>query len=70
MTFDLRIPLGLMFAIFGLILLGVGLFGGADLTAISLGVNLNLWWGLVMAVFGLTMLLLAFGGKARNHQRT
>ena len=63
MSFDLRIPLGLMFSVFGLILTGVGLFGGAELTEKSLGINMNLWWGLVMLVFGLAMLGLAFRKK-------
>jgi hypothetical protein len=63
MSFDLRIPLGIMFSIFGLILTGVGLFGGPALVQQSLGVNVNLWWGLVMLVFGLLMLL---GGWRRS----
>jgi putative Mn2+ efflux pump MntP len=68
MSFDLRLPLGMMFSVFGLILTCVGLFGGADLPQISLGINMNLWWGLVMLAFGLWMLLLAFRGmgKRRN----
>jgi hypothetical protein len=66
MSFDLRIPLGLMFSVFGLILTGVGMFGGAELSQQSLGINMNLWWGLVMLLFGLTMLFLAWrGGKAK-----
>jgi hypothetical protein len=66
MNFDLRIPLGLMFTVFGLMLIGVGIFGGADLTAKSLGINMNLWWGIVMAVFGVWMLLLAWRGSQRK----
>jgi len=66
MSFDLRIPLGLMFTVFGLILTGVGLFGGAELYQKSLGINMNLWWGLVMLIFGLAMLLLAYRGRARK----
>ena len=66
MNFDLRIPLGLMFTVFGLILTGVGLFGGAELTEKSLGINMNLWWGLVMAAFGLLMLLLAYRGSKKK----
>jgi len=66
MNFDLRIPLGLMFTVFGLMLVGVGMFGGPDLAAKSLGINMNLWWGLVMAIFGLWMLLLAWRGSRRN----
>jgi hypothetical protein len=56
MRFDLRIPIGLMFSLYGLILIGVGLFGGAALTIPSLGLNMNLWWGLILLAFGLLML--------------
>ncbi len=66
MNFDLRIPVGLMFTIFGLILVGVGLFGGAALTEQSLGVNMNLWWGLVQLVFGVLMLLFGWRGSSRD----
>ena len=63
MNFDLRLPVGLMFTVFGLILVGVGLFGGAGLTAQSLGINLNLWWGVVQLVFGGLMLAFGLRGK-------
>ncbi len=63
MNFDLRIPVGLMFTIFGLILAGVGLFGGAELAQKSLGINMNLWWGLVQFVFGALMLFFGLRGK-------
>lgn len=62
MNFDLRIPVGLMFTIFGLILIGVGLFGGAELSQKSLGINMNLWWGIVQLVFGALMLIFASRG--------
>jgi len=65
MNFDLRLPVGLMFSVFGLILTGVGLFGNADLQK-SLGINMNLWWGLVLVVFGVFMLLMAWRGSARK----
>jgi hypothetical protein len=54
-----------MFSVFGLILTGVGLFGNADLQK-SLGINMNLWWGLVLVVFGVFMLLMAWRGSARK----
>jgi hypothetical protein len=66
MNFDLRIPVGLMFSVFGLILVGVGLTSSPEMIAKSLGLNMNLWWGLVMAVFGFLMLLLAFTGRAKK----
>ena len=56
MPFDLRIPLGLMFGVFGLILIGVGLFGDRALNAKSLGIDLNLWWGLFLLLFSALML--------------
>lgn len=56
MPFDLRLPLGLMFGLYGLILIGTGLLGGPQLTQVSLGLNMNLWWGLVLLVFALAML--------------
>jgi hypothetical protein len=64
MNFDLRFPVGLMFTTFGIILVlaGVGVFGSPDLKP-SLGINMNLDWGLVMLVFGLVMLTLAIRGK-------
>jgi hypothetical protein len=57
MQFDLRIPIGLMFGIFGLILLGVGIFGGAGLYVQSLGINVNFWWSLVLIAFSGFMLI-------------
>jgi len=67
MSLDLRIPMGLMFTLTGLILTLFGLFtnGNAELYAKSLGINANLWWGLVMLVFGLAMYLLGRRGQKR-----
>jgi hypothetical protein len=64
MNFDLRLPVGLMFTVFGaiLILVGLGVFGTVDL-AKTLGINMNLWWGLVMLVFGVAMLAMSQKGK-------
>ena len=60
MNLDLRSPMGLMFTFTGVILTAWGLKtnGNAELYARSLGINANLWWGLVLLVFGLTMYLL------------
>jgi len=65
MNFDLRLPIGIMFSTFGLILT---IFGAISDKKIyeehSLGININLIWGLVMLVFGAFMLFLALkGGK-------
>jgi hypothetical protein len=60
MGLDLRIPMGLMFTFTGLILTVFGLKtnGNTALYERSLGINANLWWGLVLLAFGLTMFLL------------
>ena len=56
---DLRIPIGGMFSIFGIILIVYGLVSDPAIYQRSLGINVNLWWGLVLLVFGLVMLWLA-----------
>jgi protein-S-isoprenylcysteine O-methyltransferase Ste14 len=66
MGLDIRIPIGAMFAILGALLLGYGFLSDPALYQRSLGMNINLWWGLVLLVFGLIMLLLAKRGSGRN----
>jgi hypothetical protein len=64
MNFDLRLPIGILFTLFGLILTGYGLFTkGSDIYAKSLGINVNIEWGIVLLVFGGFMLFLAKRGK-------
>jgi hypothetical protein len=68
---DVRWPIGTLFVALGLLLSGYGL-ATADNTeqyARSLSVNVNLWWGLVMLVFGLVLLLAARAG-AKTMART
>jgi hypothetical protein len=61
---DVRIPLGGLFSIVGalLVVFGFSTRGDAELYQRSLGVNVNLWWGLVMLVFGVVLLLVARRG--------
>jgi len=66
MGLDLRIPIGLMFLVLGLLVTGFGLIGDRAIYQRSLGVNINLWWGLVMLVFGLVMLWLGRRGLRRT----
>ena len=67
MQLDVRIPIGLMFLIVGLILSVYGLITWSDAAMYerSLGHNVNLWWGLFLAAFGGVMLLLARRAAAR-----
>ena len=59
MGLDLRDPIGLLLAIIGLLLTGYGMLGDAQIYGRSLGININLWWGLVLLIVGALMLALA-----------
>ena len=64
MSLDLRLPIGLMFSIFGVLLVAFGLLSDTAIYDRSLGINVNLWWGLVLLAFGLVML--GFAIRARK----
>ena len=63
MKLDLRLPIGLMFTIIGILLVGFGLTSDPAIYQRSLGVNVNLWWGVVLLAFGLVMLWLVMRGR-------
>jgi hypothetical protein len=65
MGIDIKFPIGLMFTILGMILAVFGLFTNSDagLYQRSLGININLWSGAGMLVFGLLMLGLAWKSR-------
>ena len=59
MHLDVRIPLGLLFLLLGLLLVGFGLTSDpAIYVQHSLGQNVNVFWGSIFALFGAAMLLL------------
>jgi hypothetical protein len=63
-SLDLRLPIGGLFTVLGIMLIGYG-FATAGNTAMyekSLGININIWWGVVMLVTGGVFLLLAKRG--------
>ena len=64
---DLRWPIGGLFTALGLLLAGYGIStaGTPAHYARAVSVNINLWWGLVMLVFGL-ILLLSAGRASRS----
>ncbi len=63
MGLDIRTPIGLMFGLFGLLLVGYGVAtNGSDIYQRSLGLNVNLAWGAVLLVFGGVMLWLGWRG--------
>ena len=68
MGFDIRMPIGALFSVLGLLLSIYGaITRGSEIYALhSLGLNVNLWWGLVMLFFGVGMLSLTRLPRARS----
>lgn len=65
---DIRVPIGLMFLIVGAIITtyGVVTTGNDMYAAHSLGININLWWGLCLVLFSLVMLALAWNASKKH----
>jgi hypothetical protein len=59
MQLDVRLPMGLLFLILGLLLCGYGFTADPAIYEKSLGQNVNVAWGGVFAAFGAAMLFLA-----------
>jgi hypothetical protein len=64
MGLDIRWPIGLMFTLLGVLLVGYGVVKSD--ASISLGVNINLIWGVVLLVFGVGMLIGAIRGSKKT----
>lgn len=65
-SLDLRLPIGGLFTVLGVMLAGFGLATGSntEMYVKSGGMNINLIWGVVMIVTGLIFLGLAKRGAA------
>jgi prolipoprotein diacylglyceryltransferase len=65
---DIRIPIGLMFSILGVLITIFGFVTRSDSSMYqrSLGINVNLVMGVLMLIFGLVMLYLAQKKKKLN----
>jgi protein-S-isoprenylcysteine O-methyltransferase Ste14 len=70
MGLDIRWPIGLMFSLIGALLVICGLVTASDAEMYkrSLDININLYWGLLLLVFGLSMLTLAWRGAQKERQ--
>jgi len=55
MGLDIRLPIGGLFSILGVLLAGYGLVSDQGICERSLGINVNLWWGVALLVFGVVM---------------
>jgi hypothetical protein len=58
MGLDIKVPIGLMFTILGLLLtiFGLATAGNTEMYERSLDININLWTGAAMLVIGIIML--------------
>lgn len=65
MKLDLRYPLGMLFTAFGVLLVGYGLLRPGE-RAVMAVVNVNLYAGLPMLVFGVVTLWLARRAESRE----
>lgn len=70
MGLDIRWPIGMMFSLIGIMMVIYGAVTGsnAELYKRSLDMNVNLYWGLVLVVFGLFMLVTAWRGAQRDKE--
>lgn len=67
MFYDARISIGMIFTLVGTILAAFGLAtrNNPAVYEKSLGIDVNLWWGLVLLAFGVVVLLLGRSGQMR-----
>jgi hypothetical protein len=57
---DIRAPIGGLFSLLGLMLAGYGLVAGSRTASdVAPVTNVNLWWGIVMLLFGIVMLVMS-----------
>ena len=66
MGLDIRLPIGIIFTLYGAILIIYGLLADPAIFVNSLEVNIDMWWGGAMLVFGLVMAILAFRASRRE----
>lgn len=64
MGLDIRLPIGLLFSLLGIILALYGALADRTIYERSLGYNVNLVWGIVLLAFGL--LSLYYGRKGTS----
>jgi hypothetical protein len=59
MGIDIRLPLGILFLLVGSVLAVYGAASDPSLYRQSLGINVNLYWGVVLLAFGALMYALS-----------
>jgi hypothetical protein len=64
MNLDIRLPIGGLFTLLGVLLTGYGLLADKQIYERSLGHNVNLGWGVVVLLFGVLFLYLGRRGTS------
>lgn len=67
MQVDIRLHLGSMLTLLGLLLAGYGIFSDPAIYKISLGLNVNLYTGGLMLALGLLFFLSAWLGRSKEN---
>jgi hypothetical protein len=66
---DIRLPIGLLFSIIGVIITIFGFMTkGAEIYKHSLGININIYSGISLVVFGGIMLAMAYSAQGKASQ--
>jgi hypothetical protein len=63
---DLKLPIGWLLSAYGVLLTAYGLLTKKEMYAVSLGLNLNLAWGILMIAIGGGFLLAAFLKRGKS----
>ncbi|PTX92523.1 hypothetical protein [Opitutus sp. ER46] len=66
MGLDIRLPIGLMFSLVGVLLVIAGFTVSPEELKRSLDININLYWGLGLIAFGLVMLIPALRSRGKG----
>ena len=69
MGIDIRLPIGILFSLLGLILTVYGSLVDTSRYGQSSGININLDWGIVLLIFGIAMFLLGRRGARSTPQQ-
>jgi hypothetical protein len=66
---DIRLPIGAVFSLIGILLTAYGFASNEAIYQRSLGININLGWGLVLLMFGILMGMLGRHGTIRTRSQ-
>jgi protein-S-isoprenylcysteine O-methyltransferase Ste14 len=67
MQMDIRLPIGLLFSILGVVITVFGFATkGAEIYKHSLNININIYTGICLLIFGAFMLVMAMRAHTKN----